>query len=99
MTVYWRKSPTLSTSWFDRSDGCVLPLGLVTASVLGIVQVASATDSSRFGDCACRIRNAYTEEGRFGAARHRGAGWRSRRPDRRLPPPRPGTRGFRLRGP
>jgi len=28
-----------STSWMDRSDGCVFPLGLGTDSVPGIVRV------------------------------------------------------------
>src|SRR5438105_15078153 len=46
MTVYWRNTPIPSTtSWLDRSDGCVLPLGFGTASVLGIVQVPCATES------------------------------------------------------
>src|SRR5207237_3489523 len=46
MTVYWRNTPIPSTtSWLDRSDGCVLPLGFGTASVLGIVQVPCAAES------------------------------------------------------
>src|SRR5205823_14778820 len=46
MTVYWRNTPIPSTtSWLDRSDGCVLPLGFGTASVLGVVQVPCATES------------------------------------------------------
>ncbi len=50
-----------ATSWLDRPDGCVLPLGFDTASVAGMVQVPSATEPTWSRDRA----KSHTEEMRW----------------------------------